>query len=168
MNVRRITLFALALLISTIGFSQKFGHINTQQLLLESPTVKTADTQIETYQTQLLKKGETMMAAFETKYKSFLEQANSGALSQIQLQQKEAELTQDQEALQQYETEVQQKLLQKREELYAPIFDTVKEAIEQIGKEGNYTMIFDTSTNSLLHAEDGENLLTAVKTKLGW
>jgi len=149
-------------------FAQKFGHINSQQLLVESPLVKTADEQIIAYQAELEKQGIAMREKFDTDYKKYGADIEAGTLNQIQAQQKESELQAQQQAMQQFLVSAQQKLAIKREELYKPILDKVKVAMEQVGKDGNYTMIFDTSTNGLLFAVEGEDLLSKVKAKLGW
>ena len=85
----------------------------------------------------------------------------------VQMQEKEGELGLEQQKIQQYEVEVQQKIIKKREELYQPILDKVKVAIEAVGKDNGYTMIFDASNGTILHANDGDNVMTLVKTKLG-
>lgn len=148
--------------------AQKFGYLNSQQLLVEFPEVASADKNLETYQKQLLAKGETMVKAFETEYKAYMDMVNNGTLSKVQMQQKEGQLTSKQQEIQKYEVEVQEKLLKKREELYKPILDKVQSAIDAIGKDEGYTMIFDTSTGALLHAVDSEDITSKVKSRLGF
>ncbi len=157
-----------AFAVTSTSFAQKFGHINSQQLLIDSPLVKEADAKLKIFQEDLIGKGQAMVQKFEAEYKKYVEEVEAGGLSKIQMGQREAELGKSQEAIQKYEVEVQQKIANKREELYKPILDEAKIAIDAIGKEGNYTMIFDTGTNGLLFAIEGEDLLSKVKTKLGW
>lgn len=170
MNYSRKTIITamLALFVLATGWSQKFGHINSQQLLIESPLVKAADAELETYQKNLITKGQTLLTKFESDYQAYVSEREAGTLSQIQIQQRETALQASQQGIQKYEQEVQQKIGMKREELYKPILEKVKVAMDQIGKEESYTMIFDTSTNGLLFAMDSENLLDKVKAKLGW
>lgn len=158
----------MAVLVVATSWAQKFGHINSQQLLVESPLVKVADKQITEYQNTLVSKGEGMVKKFEGEYAAYAKDREAGILSQIQIQQRESALQASQQSIQKYEQEVQQKLALKREELYKPILDKVKVAIDEMGKSGGYTMIFDTSTNGLLFAMEGEDLLAKVKAKLGW
>jgi len=158
----------MAIFVVATSWSQKFGHINTQQLLVESPLVKEADAKITEYQTTLISKGQEMVKKFEGEYEAYVKDREAGILSQIQIQQRETALQATQQSIQKYEQEVQQKLAIKREELYKPILDKVKVALDQLGETEGYTMIFDTSTNGLLFAVEGEDLLQKVKTKLGW
>ncbi|MDF1694728.1 MAG: OmpH family outer membrane protein [Saprospiraceae bacterium] len=163
-----LTFFLAAFVMVATTTAQKFGHINSQQLLVESPLVKQADAELKTFQEGLITKGQTMVSTFEKGYNAYVAEVQAGGLSKVQMSQRESELAKSQEAIQRYEVEVQQKIAVKREELYKPILDKAKVAIDAIGKEGSYTMIFDTGTNGLLFAEESEDLLPKVKAKLGW
>ena len=170
MNKSIINFILIAVITVSASFgatAQKFAHINSQLLLLEMPEVKTADNQITTYQETLMTKGKDMVTAFESKYIAYADQAGKGELNKIQMQQKEGELAKEQQAIQEYEVEVQNLLGAKREALYQPILEKVKNTIEAVGKDGGYTMIFDTSSGVLVHATESEDIMSAVKAKLG-
>ena len=63
-------LFLLMLLAFTsVVYGQKFGYINTQELLVSMPEVKAADNELETFQKQLLTIGQNKVAEFEAEYK---------------------------------------------------------------------------------------------------
>ena len=163
-----LTFLLAAFVLTSTAFAQKFGHINSQQLLYESPLIKAADQEIKLYQDGLMTKGKEMVAAFEASYKKYVSEAESGGLSKVEMVKRETELTKSQQAIQKYEVEVQQKIAVKKEELYKPILEMAKKAIDEIGAAENYTMIFDTGGNGLLFAIEGDDLLQKVKTKLGW
>jgi len=146
--------------------AQKFGYINTQELLVGLTEMKLADNQVQALQTELMSKGEEMVIKFEAEYKSYMAEANGGTLSKVQMQQKEEVLVAKQEEIKKYEAEIQQKVGMKREELYKPILDRVKAEIEKIGKENGYTMIFDSSSGMILHATETEDLGPLLTTKL--
>jgi outer membrane protein len=161
--------FTLLITFTTI-FSlsaQKFGYVNSSQLLISLPEVKTADASLEAYQKELITKGEQMVKKFETSYSAYMEKVNSGELSKLQMQQQEAGLSQEQQTIQSYEVEVQQKLAAKKQELYQPILNKVQDLVDQVGKENGYTMIFDASIGGILFAEDGDDLMPMLKQKLG-
>lgn len=169
--MKSILNYAIIALISVASITavsaQKFAHINSQVLMVEMPEMKSADTQIQTYQESLMKKGQDMVQAFEAKYLAYAEEANKGGLSKIQMQQKEGELGQEQQAIQAYEQEVQNLLTQKRQSLYKPLIEKVKLAIEQVGKEGGYTMIFESGSGVLVHAAESDDIMSLVKAKVG-
>jgi outer membrane protein len=169
MNLNQFKVTTIILAFLCVGMTlnaQKFGYLNSALLLSELPEVKAADSELTAYQKQLVAQGETMVKKFETKYQKYVQEANEGVLSQVQMQQKEGELGQEQQKIQQYEVEVQQKIMKKREELYQPILDKVKLALDAIGKENGYTMIFDASNGVILHANESEDVMSLVKAKL--
>lgn len=147
--------------------AQKFGHINSTQIIVALPEVKAADSQLEAYQKQLLDKGQSMVQEFETAYKAYGEKANAGELSGIQMQQEEARLTQKQQEIQKYEVEVQQMIAQKRAEVYQPILDKIQKVVQDIGKEMGYTMIFDSGSGGLVYVQESDDLMPVVKERLG-
>ena len=147
--------------------AQKCGYVNSSQLLVNLPEVKTADSQLEAYQKQLITKGEEMVKSFETEYRAYLAKVDSGELSQIDMQQKEGKLAQDQQAIQAYEVQVQNDIAAKKQELYQPILSRVQEVVDAYGKEQGYSMIFDASIGGILFADTADNLMPVLKTKLG-
>ena len=153
---------------ATTTFAQKYGHLNAGNLLEQMPEVAQADSQMETFQKQMIAKGEQMAKAFQTKYEKFAGEVQQGIHSPVQQQKLEAELQKEQQAIIAYEQEVRQKVAAKREELLAPILDKVNNAIQNVGKEQGYSMIFDSSIpNVLLFVEDSDDVTAAVKSKLG-
>ena len=147
--------------------AQKYGYVNSSQLLVNLPEVKTADSQLEAYQKQLITKGEEMVKSFETEYRAYLAKVDSGELSQIDMQQKEGKLAQDQQAIQAYEVQVQNDIAAKKQELYQPILSRVQEVVDAYGKEQGYSMIFDASIGGILFADTADDLMPVLKTKLG-
>lgn len=162
-----ILTITLSCLLALSVQAQKYGYLNSAQLILEMPEIKQADAQLEVFQKDLMSKGEQMVKTFEDKYRAVEAQVSKGELSQIQIQQKQGDLGKEQQAIQQYQQEVNVGLTAKREELYKPILDKLKVTLDQIGQEMGYNMIFDTSTGGLLFAEEAEDLMPIIKQKLG-
>ena len=165
-TIKIASILCFAILVATSAVGQKFGHINSQLLLLESSEVKAADGQIETFQNKMMEKGKQMVTSFEAEYQSYVQAANSKTLSPVQMQAKESALQEKQSAIQKYEVEMQQKVGMKREELLQPIIEKINTAIEAVGKEGGYTMIFDTASGAVLHAIESEDVIDKVRVKL--
>ncbi len=165
--MNKILTLAILILLGLQLNAQKYGFVNSSQLLVSMPDVKTADAQLEAYQKQMITKGEEMVKKFETEYNTYLTKVNSGELSQIQMQQLEGQLAQEQQAIQAYEVEVQNQIAVKKQELYQPILQKVQQVVDQYGKEQGYTMIFDASIGGILFADTGDDLMPALKSKLG-
>ena len=169
-RISQISLFVLLLLFttSTAMFAQKFGHLNSGNLLTQLPEVKQADETLASYQKELINKGEQMAKTLETKIQAYVQDAQSGKLAPVEQQKQEATLEKERQAILSYEQEVIQKVEQKRQELLAPVVEKVNKAIQEVGKENGYTMIFDTSImNAILFVEESDDILSLVKAKLG-
>lgn len=147
--------------------AQKFGHLNSLQLISELPEMQTANATLEVFQTQLEAQGKVMVEKLEKDYNSYMIDINNGNLSQVEIAKAESELQLQQQSLQQYEADAQQKIVNKRTELYQPILDRIKKILDQIGKDQGYTMIFDTSQGFLVHANESEDVTNLVRKKLG-
>ncbi len=167
MKFKYIFILAISFMFIASTNAQKFGYINSTELLVKHPDVKGADSKLQAYQKQLLNVGQKMAEEFQKHYQAYVQDANEGKLSKIQMQEKEGALTQEQNKIREYEVEMQQKLAKKREELYKPILDKIQEAINAVGKENGYTFIFDAGTGGILHAQESTNVIDLVKAKLG-
>jgi len=147
--------------------AQKFGYVNTAYLLSELPEVIAADLKLEAYQAELMTEGQAAVQAFEANYQAYLTAANSGDYSKIQLAQQEQELTKEQQAIQELEKAVQNKIMLKRQELLNPILQVVDTEIQTVGKEGGYTFIFDMGAQgAMLYALESENLTEQIRVRL--
>ncbi|MEL6719928.1 MAG: OmpH family outer membrane protein [Bacteroidota bacterium] len=166
--IKITTALAIVLLTTITVNAQKYGHLNSGNLLQELPAVKAANTQLESYQQQLVKKGEEMATAFQTKLNAYLQKAQAGEISQVQMQEQEGALNKERESIINYEQEVIMKVQEKRQVLLEPILKKVDEAIQAVGKENGYKMIFDTSLmNAILFVEESDDITPLVKKKLG-
>lgn len=170
MNIKSVIIAFIALFMinSSLLAQGKYGHMNSGNLLEQMPEVKAADKSLITYQEGLVDKGEAMVKAFEQKYNTYVEAANSGTMSKKELSEKEIELQSEQQRIGAYEQEVIQMVQAKRQELLEPILKKIDEAIQAVGKENSYLYIFDTSAlNAVLFAAETEDVSPLVKAKLG-
>lgn len=160
-------LLALGLILSAWNAdAQKFGYINSAQIIEAHPKVEGANAELEAFQKSQLEPFEIKAKGFQDKYRKYLEDANSGVMSQVTMEAKQNELRTEQQALSEEEQQIKFKILQKREELLKPILTEVDSIIQAIGKEGQYTMIFDTSVSgALLYTIESDDLTALVKSK---
>lgn len=161
---------ALLFVVATIGATNaqvknKFGHINSQELLEVMPEKETADKQIEEFGKQLQKQLQTMMAEREAKVNDYME--NEATMSEIIAQTKAEEIQMLDQRIQAFQQNAQQSLAKKEGEAYQPILDKARKAIEEVAKENGFTYIFDVSAGSLLYQPESDDILALVKTKLG-
>ena len=147
--------------------AQKFGYINSQELISQMPEVKEAEAKIETFKKQLQKKGEEMLTTLRTKYNTLQKKQTEGLLSPKEIETEAAALKQEESKLGAYEQTSQQKIYEKSEELLTPIQNRITNAIKEVAKDNGYTYIFDISLGLVLYADPGTDVSALVKTKLG-
>lgn len=169
MTLRKVIgMMCLLALSCTAGYAQKYGHLNLGNAVAMMPETKTADAELAAYQTQLIAKGEAMAKKFQENYEKFVKDSQSGTFPPVQLRTRQEELQKERDALVDYQDEVEELVQKKREELLKPIFDKVMAAVKDIAKENGYLLVFDSSVfNTLLFAEDQDDLMPLLKAKLG-
>lgn len=144
--------------------SNKFGHINSAELLGLMPERKAAAAKMDSITKDVEKQLQEMMTEYRAKQEKYSSEAPK--LSELVKKDKEEELTSLGTRIQNFQQQAQQSLEQQEQALVEPIVNKAKKAIEQVAKENGYTYIFDTSAGSLLFWEESDNVLASVKKKL--
>lgn len=162
-------LFALLFGTATMNAqtAPKYGHMNLGNLLELLPDTKKANDDLKVFADKLGAKDDSLTTAFQAAVGAYQTAYQSGTLTPVQSQTKEAELQKQQEAIQKFEQDAQQAVTDKRTELLSPILKRIDDAIKAIAIENQYLMIFDTSSGSMLYAAETDDVTELVKKKLG-
>ncbi len=168
----RFNLFFLAVgLFLAVPFSasaqQKFGHLNSGNLLELMPEVKLANDSLKMFGELMGARRDAMGKNFQAAVEAYQKDVAAGTLTPLQAQARETDLQKMQSEGQQFEQSQQEITNLRRQQLLDPILTKVDIAIKAVGKEGAFAMIFDTSTGATLFAMDSEDLMPLVKKKLG-
>ena len=164
-----IGLLSLVLLLASFQTmtAQKFGHVNSALIIQSHPKVITANAELETFRKSVMDPFEAKAKAFESKATFFQEEMTAGTLSKVTAQTRQEELQKEQQDLTTEQQQIEFSIMQKREQLLQPILSEVDSIIQTIGKEGSYTIIFDTSVQgALLFAQESEDITEVVKSKI--
>lgn len=163
----KLTLAVVLVMGSTSLFAQKFGRINTQEVIVAMPETKTMQENMETYGKELQDNIETMSVEFNTKLQDF--QKNLNTYSEAIREMKEKELNDLQTRIREFQERAQQDYQRKQNELLAPIIEKAKGAIDKIAAAGGYMVVFDTSTGSLAYFDEATltDIAPEVKKELG-
>lgn len=143
----------------------KVAHINAQALVGSMPEAKKAETDLQTFAQSLEGEGKTMVDEYTKKMKEFDEKAASMTDNMKEI--KGREIQDSQKRIQDYREQAEQKVQQKQQELLKPIYDKARKAIEDVAKEKGYGYVIDSSAGLLLVSPAADDLLPAVKAKLG-
>lgn len=143
----------------------KIGYINTDELISLMPEAAKVDSQLRDYQLSLQQQGQTLQIEADQKRDQYYkDSANlSGSMKEIRM----SELVKLYTRLQGYDQEAQQQASQYAQTKIGPVRERALEAIKTVAKEKGYTYVLDESTNAILVAPPGDDLLSAVKAKLG-
>jgi outer membrane protein len=166
--MKRFFLFALMLTgMTQMGFTQKFGHINTQTIFEMMPEYKQANSDLDVLKQMFEKKGQEMVQVLQAKYADLQKKQQTGMLAPIELEKQAAALKSEEEALGTFEKSSQEKIYAKTEELLKPIQDKFNKALTDVAKENGFAYIFDSSAGLILYSDASTDATAYVKTKLG-
>lgn len=169
MNQLKMVVAGLVMCFATTQFVQaqdKVAHINVQQLLTEMPEMIAA-------QAELKKLQETYRADIESSYtelrNKFQQYQNEAAGKTAEENKKRADELQGYErSIQKAEQQAMQEMQKKQAELFAPISDKAKAAIEKVAAAQGYAYVYDASPGLGLLVANGKDLLADVKKELGF
>lgn len=163
--LKKIALIVLCALPFSLFSQEKLGYINSESIIQLMPDVeavkKTVDELSATWEKELLK----MREEYSTKIKEFQEREKtmSEAIREVritEIQELESRITTTQQT-------AVANIQKKQQELFTPIIEKVKKAINDVGAEGSFTYIFDTSSQVILYQSPKANDITPlVKKKL--
>lgn len=162
-----LSAFIFAIMCTTSSvYAQKYGHVNLGNLLSQMPEIEASSTQLVTFQEQLQKALQLKIDSWEKRVVDL--QNKVSEMTPNEVKQMEEKLLKEQQEILQEEQLLSNKVLEKRNEIMAPIIAKAQNAIDQIGKENGYTMIFDTSIpNLVLYVKESDDLMDQVLAKLG-
>lgn len=160
-----VALFAITLLAGPMAKAQKTGYVDLQELMQLMPEYKKANTDMEAYGKTLEDELKKMSDEFQKKVLDY--QKNEKNIPDAIKEVKQKELQDMQTRIQDFQQSAQDNIRKKEAELLKPIIEKAKTAIAQVAKEGNFSYIFDSSIAGFLYKPESDNVLGAVKKKLG-
>jgi outer membrane protein len=106
-----------------------------------------------------------MAGELESKIQDY--RANESVMSDIIKGTKAEEIQNLEQRIQAFQQNAQQSLGKKEMEVYQPVLDKAKAAIEKVSSANGYSYVFDSSSGMLLHQPESEDLMSLVKKELG-
>ncbi|MEP7322290.1 MAG: OmpH family outer membrane protein [Saprospiraceae bacterium] len=162
-----ILLTFLIVVVTRTTQAQKFGYLNSAEVLSKVPEIAISDSLLKLYQDSLVGTGKVLVDAFQKHVADYQAESQKGNLAPIAAQKKEDELRKEQESLKAFEDIIKQKLVARRDKLYQPILGRIDGIVKKIGKDNKYTMIFDSSQPGYLFLAESENLGPVIMKELG-
>ena len=169
--MKKIVLFlACGLLIGNIVIAQtaplKIGYINSNTLLQSMPEKAKADSDLAKYAKSFQDQIDIMMKEYQTKGQQY--QANEKTMSEAMKEVKMKEIQDLQNRIESTQQSAQEKVQQKKQDVYAPVLDKADKAIKAVAKEKGYDYILDISANgTVVFGKEEYDITPIVKAKLG-
>lgn len=166
-NVRKLVVAVV--LIAATGFvnaQSKVAHINVQELLAAMPEMKSAQAELkklqETYRADL----QSSMTELQNKLTQYQNEAS--AKTNEENEKRAIELQGFEKNIQEAEAAAMQEMQKKQAELFAPITEKAKAAIEKVAAAQGFDYVIDASQGGGLIVAKGKDLLPEVKQELGF
>lgn len=144
----------------------KFGYLNSYELLTLMPEKAKADTVIDKYARDLDNLANQMAVEYQTKATNFQQKYDKKLMSEAEAELAAKELQDLEQRINEFQQASQQKVQKKQDDLYSPIMQKVNDAIKAVAKANGYTYIFDSSAGSLLYADESDDVLPLLKSYL--
>ena len=116
--------------------AQKFGYLNSNELLAMMPESIEMQEELQTYAKGLESQLSAMQAEYEKKVVEY--QQNETSYTDVIKEDKIREIESIQQRVVEFQKNAQQSLSEKEAELFTPIRDKAMMAIDNVAKEGNY------------------------------
>lgn len=163
-----IGFFALVMVGSLQAQDLKIGYTNAEYVLSLLPEAKQVEADLKAYETQLQNQLQAKYQEFQTKAADY--QQNAASMIEAVRADRERELQGLQENIQKFQADAETSLLQKRNQLLAPLVEKVGTAIKDVAEENAYTHIFSSGAaglDVLLYANEDYNVTNLILAKLG-
>lgn len=143
--------------------AQKYGHVNSAEILEVMPGIDSLQIKLQAFQQDLQAMYENMMTEYQTKKEKFDREV--GTMSSAVRQVREKELIDLGSRIQEFQAGAQEDLEDKQYELAKPFQDAIQNAIDKVAKANGYAYIFDTKI--LLYYSTADDITPLVKKELG-
>lgn len=164
-KMKKIITITLLLTLTLSTFAQKFGHINSQELLSLMPEKSKAESELQEYATSLEDQLLSMQSELQSSYEEYTNNVDS--YDALTKQDKEAAIQAIDQRIRNFQQSAQVSLQEKEQKLLEPILKKAQNAIDEVAKDGKYTYILDSGSGVLLYSKDSEDILSKVKKELG-
>ncbi len=172
--MKQIQRFVLLTLLSGFSISLmaqkpiKLGHIDSQKLLMAMPESDSAQKKLQKIEQDYQSTLEELQVELNKKFADY--QQNSANWSALIRNTKESELNELNDRIQNFQSQAQQDYERQRVELFRPIQEKAKKAVDAVAEENGFTYVFDTGPGVgaiVYSAPETLDILPMVKKKLG-
>lgn len=144
-------------------FAQKFGHVDTQAIISSMPDITRVNGELQAKAQEYENELKAMQDEFQRKVNEYEKAAPT--MSETTRKDTEQQLTEMQQKMQAAYQQSQQDLQKLQQEKMQPIQQKIQTAIQNVGKAGNYTYIFEVGAPIYI-GNDSKDVTAEVKAEI--
>lgn len=147
--------------------AQKFGHINSEEIISLMAERDSAILKLQAYATELDETLQGMESEYNAKYAEYTRKQSEWTAAIRES--KEKDIQDLIQRIQQFQQTAQQEMQQMQQVYMAPVYEKAQNAITKIAKENGLTYVFNLAAGSLIYFDEAGslNLLPLAKKELG-
>ena len=157
------TILMLMLLAPMAMMAQKFGHVDSQAIITSMPDITRINGEPQAKAQEYDNALKEMQTELQNKADSY--EKTKATMNATTQQETEAQLNEMYQKIQQTYQQNQQDMQKLQQEKMAPVQQKIQTAIQNVGKAGNYTYIFEVGTAVYIGA-DSKDVTADVKAEL--
>ncbi len=168
--MKRLILVFTLLIITHVGYAQKFGFVDTDYILKHIPDYSNANKQLDALSKQWQKESDNHFQELDGFYKAY--QKDQVLLSGDMKRKREQEIVGKEKEAKDFQKQKfgpDGELFRRRQALVKPIQDRIYKAIQDVAEDGLYAIIFDKAGDpTMLYSAPRYDKSSDVIVKLGF
>ena len=144
----------------------KIGYTNAEYIASLHPDYKIIEKQMQEYEQKLQMRMQSKQGEFQMLQQE-LDQLEASGADRLALSDKDTQLRNKYEEIQQFQANAQQQMMQKQNELMFPLTEKIQNAINAVGKAEGYTHVFNGDALLWMLNAESFNITQAVMKELG-
>jgi outer membrane protein len=167
--INLLLVVAMVFMAATQYSTENFGYVDMEYILKNIPAYETAQNQIDEAEkiwNQEVQDGRNQVSEMYKKYET-----ENAMLSDDMRKKREDEIIAKEKAVRDLSMKYfgeEGELYQKRKELIEPIMDNIRNAVQELGKEGNYQEIKEIASGGILYYRAEDDISDEILNKLGY
>ena len=163
--LKKIALLLLCALPVGLMAQDKLGHINSQEIISIMPEVEVIQKTLNDLQTEWESTLLKMREEYYAKIKEY--QEKQATMPESIKEARQSEIMEIEQRVTTFTQTASADLQKKQQELFEPVIERVRKAINEVGAENNFTYIFDLGMQTIIYNSPKSNDITPlVKKKL--
>ncbi|WP_223831349.1 OmpH family outer membrane protein [Hymenobacter duratus] len=145
----------------------KIGYTSVEYVLSQMPESKQIESDLKAFSTQLENQLKSKYQEYQTKAEAY--QKGGSTMTDVVRADKEKELTNMQQSIQEFQRSADQSLQQKQQTLLKPALDKLQKTIDLVADENGYTYVLNSDGASpvLLHGPKEGDISDLILKKMG-